>query len=175
MLLAAIAAVVVLGAWLASGQSAIRQPIEFPHKVHLELDRPKLECKSCHETVETARVAGRPSTEKCLSCHSGETDKAELKKLDAFADSKKEIPWTRIWHLPDDVIFSHRQHVAIAQMECRTCHGDFASLERPPARPLKTLSMAECIACHERWRWPADTPEVIASRPIAADCNACHR
>lgn len=168
-----IAGIVTFGAWLASGQPAVRQPIEFPHKVHLELEDSKLECKSCHETVETARVAGRPSTEKCRSCHSGETDKPELKKLEAFAET--EIPWRRIWRLPPDVIFSHRQHVAVARMECRTCHGDFASLERPAPRPLKTLSMAECMACHERWRWPADTPEVIASRPIAADCNACHR
>ncbi len=143
--------------------------------MHLELDDPKLECKSCHETVDTARAAGRPSTEKCLSCHSGKTDSAELKKLEIFAEKKTEIPWERIWRLPQDVTFSHRQHVSVAQMECQTCHGDFKSLERPAPRPLKTLSMTECMACHERWRWPADTPEVVASRPIAADCNACHR
>jgi hypothetical protein len=99
--MAVILGMVTLGAWLASGQSAVRQPIEFPHKTHLQLEDSKLECKSCHETVETARVAGRPSTEKCLSCHSGETDKAELKKLEAFADGKTEIPWRRIWRLPN--------------------------------------------------------------------------
>jgi cytochrome c556 len=55
-------------------------------------------------------------------------------------------------------------------------------LDRPPARPLKTLAMADCIGCHQAWRWPEPTrateaaPVRVAARgPVSTDCNACHR
>jgi predicted CXXCH cytochrome family protein len=168
-------AVAALAGSQLRGESAVRQPVEFPHKAHLELKEQKLECKSCHEGVATKIAAGRPSTKKCLSCHSGETKSAEEKKLQAFGEKKTEVPWQRLWRLPPDVFFSHREHVTVAGVECKTCHGDMASLDRPPARALKTLAMAQCTGCHDQWRWPKDTPKAIASRPIAGDCAACHR
>jgi hypothetical protein len=167
-------AVIALAGWFVRAP-AVYQPIEFPHRVHLELESSRLDCASCHEGAETRLVAGAPSTESCLSCHSGETESAEVRKLQAYGDAGDEVPWRRVWRLTDDIFFSHRQHVAIAGIACQTCHGDIGALDRPPVRPLRTLSMADCTTCHATWRWPAETPSVIASRPIAADCNACHR
>jgi hypothetical protein len=173
--------VVALGGWWVWGEPAVRQPIEFPHRVHLELDDSRLECKSCHEGVETRLAAGVPATSQCLSCHSGETESAELRKLQAYGDDDREVPWRRVWRLSSDVFFSHRTHVAMAAIECQTCHGPMETLDQPPARALKKLTMSDCIACHERWQWPDETagsarqPVRLAATPVSVDCNACHR
>jgi hypothetical protein len=170
------AAALGLGAWWLTQASAVVQPIAFPHRAHLALEKPKLECKSCHEGVETGRAAGRPTLKKCLSCHGGgEAKGAEEQKIQVFGDRKAEIPWRRVFRLPDDVFFSHRAHVTGAAIECQRCHGDMATLDRPPARPLHAPTMGECIACHERWQWPPDAPPAVAARRVAADCAACHR
>jgi predicted CXXCH cytochrome family protein len=164
-------------------EPAVKQPIEFPHKAHLELKDPKLECTSCHDQAEKGPVAGRPSTKKCLSCHSGgEAKSVEEKKLQAFGEKGEESPWRRVWRLPPDVFFSHRTHVAVAKVKCQTCHGAMETLDRPPPRALKALTMSDCVGCHERWEWPRESGgkgaapvKVAAARRVSTDCNACHR
>jgi hypothetical protein len=51
------------------------------------------------------------------------------------------------------------------------------SLERPPARALKTLTMNDCIGCHEKWEGPEKGAGVVtmAARRVSTDCNTCHR
>src|SRR5262245_65899244 len=44
---------------------APRQPIPFPHKIHLEK---KAMCTDCHESVEKGPVAGIPSLKACIIC-----------------------------------------------------------------------------------------------------------
>lgn len=157
------------------GEPAVRQPIAFPHKTHVELN---LECTSCHERAEKDTVAGRPPTAFCLTCHSGET-KGEAKKIEVFGENGGEIPWRRVWRLPTHVFFSHRIHVVVARVKCQTCHGPMESLDRPPAHPLKKLAMNDCIGCHEAWRFSRSTAEPAvkpaAARRVSTDCNACHR
>lgn len=177
--------VAALGAWLLTSESAVVQPIAFPHKTHLELKEQRLVCKSCHEGVETKVSAGRPSAKKCLSCHSGETKSAEEKKLQALVATGREIPWQRVWRLPPHVFFSHQTHVALVQVKCQTCHGPMETLSRPPARALKTLTMNDCIGCHDQWQWPreaagataseSDMEKAATTRRVSTDCNACHR
>jgi hypothetical protein len=182
----AVMAVLVWGAWGLLAGASVTQPIEFPHKTHLELKDPKLECTTCHDRAAKSAAAGRPSTKKCLSCHSGaEAKSAEEKKLQAFGENGREIPWQRVWRLPSHVFFSHRTHVALATVRCQTCHGPMETLTRPPARPLKVLAMNDCIGCHERWRWPPDpdqqeqatgrVEQTSTARRVSTDCNACHR
>jgi hypothetical protein len=156
-------------------QAEIVQPLEFPHSVHLALQDPRLECRSCHEGVETGLAAGRPTTSNCLSCHGGEAESEVERTLQELTRDGAEIEWVRIWGLPPGIFFSHRQHVVTAGIACETCHGDVGALDRPPRRPLVTLSMSDCMRCHERWVWPEDTPPALAARPIAGDCAACHR
>src|SRR5215510_2830882 len=58
-----------------------RQPIPFPHKVHLAK---KAVCTDCHETVERGPVAGIPSVKTCMICHSQiATDKPLIKQVTA--------------------------------------------------------------------------------------------
>ena len=161
-------------AFSAFGTPGVEQPIAFPHKTHVAVG---LQCTGCHQRAEKDAVAGRPPARLCLACHSGEQVKGELKKLQAFGEKGEEIPWRRVWRLPDHVFFSHRVHVA-AKVECQTCHGPMESLERPPPRPLKELSMDDCIRCHERWggsEKEAMRPVKMVGRPVSTDCNACHR
>lgn len=169
--------------WALLAEPAVQQPLEFPHKAHLELREQKLECTSCHERAAKGAAAGRPSTKKCVSCHaSAKTKSAEEKKLDALAADGREIPWQRVWRLPSHVFFSHRTHVALAEIKCQHCHGPMETLTRPPARALKTLTMNDCIGCHEQWRWPreargpgSEKADAVAARRVSTDCNACHR
>lgn len=179
-----VAAVVLLawGGWGLLVEPAVRQPIEFPHKAHLELKERKFECTTCHDRAVKGPVAGRPSTQKCLSCHSGaEAKSPEEKKLRAFSEKGGEIRWQRVWRLPSHVYFSHRTHVVSAQVKCQTCHGPMETLTRPPARPLKKLTMDDCIGCHEQWQWPKEKEKgtepvkVAAARRVSTDCNACHK
>lgn len=177
--LAAAAVLLVWGYWGGWVEPAVKQPIEFPHKAHLELEDPKFTCTSCHDRAEKGPVAGRPSTQKCLSCHSGgEAKSEEEKKLQAFGEKGGEIPWRRVWRLPPEVFFSHRIHVA-AKIECQSCHGPMETLTRPPARALKKLTMNDCVGCHERWEWPKEKQielvKVTAVRRVSTDCNSCHR
>jgi hypothetical protein len=169
----------LLGAWGLWGESAVRQPIEFPHKTHVEF----LECTFCHDRATAGVVAGRPSIEKCLSCHSGgEPESQELKKLQTFGEKNQEIPWKRVWRLPSHVFFPHRTHVVVAKVACQTCHGPMETLDSPPPRPLKTLSMDDCITCHENWERSREEKventqpiEALAKWRISRDCNTCHR
>lgn len=162
-------------AWLLAGASAVRQPLAFSHKAHLAIEKPKVTCRSCHEGVETSFTAGAPTLRRCLSCHTDEGESPEERKLQTFAGQQRDIPWQRVWRLPPDVFFSHRQHVAVAAIECRTCHGDIAGLGRPLSRPVRIVTMADCIGCHARWRWPEGAPPARTARPVATDCGACHR
>ncbi len=175
----ALIGVVVVGLFSWAGFQLWRppdvvQPIQFPHKTHVELS---LECTSCHERAEKDSVAGRPPTALCLSCHSGGDDKGEIKKVQAY-EKGGEIPWRRVWRLPRHVFFPHRTHVVFAKLKCQTCHGPMETLTKPPARPLRTLSMDDCIGCHQK---AAATTGAVAraaasgTRPLSTDCTACHR
>jgi nitrate/TMAO reductase-like tetraheme cytochrome c subunit len=55
------------------------------------------------------------------------------------------------------------------------------TLERPPARPLKTLAMEDCIACHTKSQANAVRKIDMArsgnfsAQRLANDCAGCHR
>ncbi len=153
----------------------VTQPIQFPHKTHVEMN---MECTTCHDRAEKDAVAGRPPTELCLSCHAAGDGKGELQKLQAYADGG-DIPWRRVWRLPRHVYFSHRRHVAIAKVKCQTCHGPMETLTRPPARPLRTLAMKDCLECHEQWKVrvanAATSDAHFTVRSVSTECTSCHR
>jgi Cytochrome c7 and related cytochrome c/Class III cytochrome C family len=139
--------VIVAGMWLlpVTSGGAAQQPIRFNHSVHVKL----MTCNYCHQYYETRDIAGRPALFRCMMCHAYPvTDKPEAAKLQKYAADRQEVPWVRLTRLPDYVHFSHRRHVVVAKLECKTCHGDIAQTTAPPTAPLVTIRMQFCLNCH---------------------------
>jgi len=138
----------------------VSQPIQFSHKAHVDKGLP---CDGCHPSVRTAASAGMPATSTCMMCHQGAiTDSAEEEKVRQYASDGRPIPWQRVYELPGHAYFSHRRHVAVAQLDCAACHGDVGESVHPLTRAALPISMNRCVDCHAR-------------EGAANDCNACHR
>lgn len=180
--------------WYTLRPDPIIQPMNFNHKIHLETKSPdgqaKITCKNCHKYYETRTVAGRPSIDTCLTCHTTSKDKPEVQKILDIYERGEEIAWKRIYSIPSHVFFSHQRHVlpprnpaqgkAVEKAEesllreigtgekgrvpiaCEVCHGPIGKTETPPSAPLNDITMDFCIDCHKR--------EVVS-----VDCIACHR
>lgn len=135
------------------------QPISFNHKVHTEA----LECETCHELVTSSEHSGLPGLSLCMQCHEEPlTESPEEEKLRELAAAGEEQVFRKLFTLPDNVYYSHRMHVGIAEVECVSCHGDIASSEAPPEGPLVRVTMDFCLECHE-------------THGVSADCTRCHR
>ncbi|MFQ5742790.1 MAG: cytochrome c3 family protein [Acidobacteriota bacterium] len=158
----AFAGAFLLGLWLwpASRQQKIVQPIAFNHQLHGELG---LECTDCHAGVKSGFAATLPANSVCADCHEepiGES--AAEKHLVEFLSRGEPIPWQRLFAEPAHVFYSHRRHVAVAGLECPTCHADMGERTEPPAQPPMTLRMNDCLSCH-------------ADAGVRDDCTVCHR
>ena len=127
------------------------QPIKFSHKVHAGANR--IDCKYCHHLAEFSKSAGIPATELCMNCHilvreGTRSGKFEIAKVLEAYDTKKSIQWVRLHNLPDHVFFSHAQHVGVAKVDCKQCHGQVQEMDI--MRQNSDLSMGWCINCHRQ-------------------------
>ena len=139
---------------------SVSQPIDYSHKAHIEKG---LTCEVCHQSVETAAAATLPTNETCLMCHQGAiTDSPEEEKVRQYAEKGEQIPWQRVYMVPDHVFFSHRRHVKAGQIACEECHGSIAKLTSALTYPLVNQSMDWCLGCHR-------------TRGATTDCIHCHR
>lgn len=139
--------------------SRTEQPIPFNHKKHLDQG---LQCDTCHPYFKTQTFSGMPTIATCLECHKEPiTNNPEEEKIRQFAQKGEEIPWERVYGEPDHVYFSHRAHVVLGKMECKTCHGNVSEAVRPPSRPWVNMTMRWCMNCHEK-------------KKVTNDCLACH-
>lgn len=125
------------------------QPIKFSHKIHAGSNR--IDCKYCHHTAEYGKSSGIPSMQLCLNCHvvvreGSHSGKFEISKVIEANETQKPVQWVRIHNLPDHVFFSHAQHVGIAKIDCKKCHGPVAEMDI--MRQYSDLSMGWCINCH---------------------------
>lgn len=146
---------------LSRGPKPIIQPIPFSHNIHVE-DQ-DLECSLCHTQVTKHPRATLPSITTCQTCHSEPMTETEIEKtLLSYTDENREIPWKRVYNVPDHVYFSHRRHVTIGNVLCESCHGEMGQLTEPPSAPLINITMDYCMECHEEHK-------------ITNDCLACHR
>jgi hypothetical protein len=119
------------------------QPIPYSHKQHLALG---LLCNNCHANPAPGDAMSFPATSKCMSCHQT-IDKASpaIQQLAAFDRDQKDIPWVRVYKLPDFVFFSHKAHLD-AGAKCEDCHGQVAQRDRLFRET--DLSMGGCLSCH---------------------------
>lgn len=147
-----------------AGATAVGAPdetIPFSHKAHLVRD---VTCLFCHSSAARGPSADVPALELCAGCHrwiSTQTPATQA-VLDAF-DGGRIVSWPRVYDLPDFVFFSHQPHVAVAGVDCATCHGDVASMTL--AKRVVRHTMGFCLSCHKQ---QADEQRLI-------DCQICHK
>jgi len=122
----------------------VKQPVPFSHKHHVgELG---IDCRYCHNSVETSGYAGIPPTKICMNCHQQIWTGAEL--LEPVRESfrlDKPIVWTKVHNLPQYTYFNHSIHVAKG-VGCVECHDRVD--EMPLMFQSKTLLMEWCLKCH---------------------------
>lgn len=133
-----------LSPWYTDVGYQPRQPVDNSHLVHagdLQLD-----CRYCHNTVETGAAAAIPPTSTCMNCHKvvlPESD--EVIPLRESLDTGSPIEWTRVHMLPDYAYFDHSVHFA-AGVGCVECHGRVDRME--VVTQQMPLSMGWCLDCH---------------------------
>ena len=159
------------------------QPVNFNHALHLNPDlgiegeTKQEQCLFCHAFRDDGTFAGIPKNATCTMCHDDpETpigrSEDEKKFLDYLAEDT-EVPWLVYSKQPDCVYFSHIAHVKMGEIDCNTCHGDFAENEKLPVyeenrltgysrniwgrrisgiyfdkKPWDRMKMDDCAECH---------------------------
>ena len=160
--------IVVMGGALcilhASGcrERKVEQPIDYSHKTHV--GTAGIACVDCHQSVESGIRATIPPLETCKGCHSDTplTESPEEKKLLNYLANGGEIPWNKVYQVPDHVYFSHRRHVSRSKVSCQECHGDIASFVNAVSFQFLPVTMENCMKCHKE-------------RNVTNDCLSCHR
>lgn len=154
--LASIVVGVALAWMLLLPPAPLAQPLAFNHARHAALA-----CVACHGGAETAAWAGIPAASVCVKCHAAAPAGVTGATWDALTRGQRPA-WVRVTRVPDHTLFSHRRHVALARLECVSCHGDIGTRAAPPiANPVR-LNMDDCLSCHKR-------------EGASEDCAACHR
>jgi hypothetical protein len=178
----------------SSSASAIAktQPLSFSHQRHVgELG---IDCRYCHDSVETSAFAGMPSTATCMSCHRQiSADSPLLEPVRSSFKTATPLQWTRVHDLPDFTYFDHSVHLKRG-VGCASCHGRVDQM--PLMRRHADLSMGWCLDCHRdptphlrptgevfnmAWKPPED--QTLAGKRLAdarhiqvlEGCSYCHR
>jgi hypothetical protein len=168
------------------------QPVPYSHALHVS--RLGVECRYCHNTVESAAFAAIPPAQTCMNCHA--TVRTEAERLIPIRESLATglpVEWVRVHDLPDYVYFDHSAHVTRG-IGCVSCHGRVDTME--VVYQAEPLSMGWCLDCHRapehhlrpleyvtELDWlPAEDQEALGLRLAEAaninpptDCNGCHR
>jgi hypothetical protein len=155
---------VVAGIVLTSAQAhaAPAQPIAFSHQIHTSAG---VQCLYCHSGAQDSALAGIPSVQKCMGCHSViDSDKDSIKAVADYFMKNQPIPWVAVNQEPDFVYFSHQPHIS-AGLNCETCHGNVGQMSAD--QPVVSMDMGWCLNCHLK------QPEAQVGR--LADCLACHK
>ncbi len=146
---------------VAQANPPIRQPVAFNHLKHTQ--ELGLNCEFCHVYVKEGAHAGLPDAQTCAMCHTAaQGSSAEAARVTTLLAQGNPLTFNKLFALAPDVFYTHRRHVGIAELECRSCHGDIAETQRPPDRPLVRIDMDFCMDCHRE-------------QGQTLDCNACHR
>jgi hypothetical protein len=181
-------------AWSTWVDRAPNQPVPFSHKHHVgELG---IDCRYCHNGVETSASAGLPASDVCMTCHSQIWTNAQmLAPVRQSLASGKPLEWQRVNRVGDFVFFNHSIHVNKG-IACVTCHG--AVDEMPLMQKAHSLTMGWCLDCHRnpephlrplgavflpKWNPPDDIDalrrklvKLLSIHPdTMTDCYVCHR
>jgi hypothetical protein len=163
-LILVLAGVLVVGVFITRAQvlAAPRQPVAYSHQKHAEAG---VQCLFCHTSALHSDIAGVPSVQKCMGCHTTiAADKSAIRTLAGYWERREPIPWIRVNKQPDFVYFSHQAHLA-AGVNCENCHGNVG--EMAITQPDKKMDMGWCLKCH------LEQSEEKQARLL--DCLTCHK
>ncbi len=142
--------------WARGIGEHVTQPVAFDHRVHVVGER--IDCRYCHSDAERSTVAGMPSTQKCVACHTPLwLSSSEFAPVRQSLATGRPIPWRRVTELPGFVYFDHSIHVQKG-VGCETCHGRVDQMAQ--VEQTAPLTMGWCLSCHRD-----ATP---ALRPVSA-------
>ena len=165
---AGVVMVLVAGGLAAAGcaRPAV-QPIAFNHRLHAYNNVP---CLLCHPTAASGQGASLPPASVCRRCHEDVLyESAEKAKIRLAVESGRNPRWVPVYALRPYVYFSHRRHVTLGKVPCRSCHGEVELRTSPfqaASSPFGGLrGMKACISCHEESHSPY----------AGVDCVNCHR
>jgi len=162
LVIVAIGVVIAIFITRARLLAAPDQPIAYSHQTHIEAG---IQCLYCHAQATRSNIAGVPSVERCMGCHSViATDNETVQQLAGYWERGEAIPWASVNNQPDFVYFSHRPHYG-AGINCETCHGNVGTMDQ--ARPTLRMDMGWCLKCHTD-----QDPEHVGR---LVDCVTCHK
>ena len=151
-----VALLAAIGSSLILPAASVSQPVAFNHAKHMGLT-----CAGCHIGIQTTARAGLPAPAVCAKCHA--TAPAAIPRSDWERLQAARGPvWTPVTRLQSHVMFSHRRHVALARLECASCHADIGTRPTLPGRAPVRLTMSTCLNCHR-------------TEGASEDCAGCHR
>lgn len=157
--------IIVLGGVILTriqAKAAPDQPIAYSHKSHAEAG---VQCLYCHTGALRSDIAGIPSVEKCMGCHTViATDRPAVKDLAGYWERSEPISWVRVSKQPEFVYFSHQVHLRTGE-NCETCHGEVGKMA--VTQSAVKMDMGWCLSCHLK------QPEEKVAH--LADCLACHK
>ncbi len=134
-----------------------QQPIPFSHKTHTSIS---LGCKFCHANPDPGNDMTFPDTQRCMACHQTiDRNQPPIQSLATFAESKKPVPWVRVYAVPAWVFWSHRTHLD-AGVKCEMCHGNVGQMD-VVTRVTKVTTMDGCVSCHQE-------------KEATTGCRSCH-
>jgi len=135
------------------------QPMEFSHKKHSAVN---MNCQACHPYARESDIAGVIGARQCFLCHERDTN-TKASSIKEYIQRREEIRWVKVYNVPENVVFSHKQHLLSGEMNCDICHGEIGQMEKPITEPIQsTVTMDGCIACHQ-------------DKGASTDCLSCHK
>lgn len=152
---------------------APQQPINFSHKLHA--GNMQIDCKYCHISVDKSRIAGIPSVDICMNCHTvARTDRPDIIKLSEYYKNNKPIEWVRVHRVPDFTYFNHSVHINKG-IDCINCHGDVKQMD--VVAQVNSFTMGACLDCHRKPESKILNFEQVKAniKKGPENCFACHR
>jgi hypothetical protein len=95
---------------------------------------------NCHRYIQEGPLTGKEEIAKIYAALDFDPATGQ------YGPNQKPVQWVRVHNLPDLAYFNHSQHVAVAGIECQSCHGPVEEMD--VLRQHAPLTMGWCIQCH---------------------------